>query len=59
MKNNKTIANSLISEGFDKTYIRSGIVHVQCSQCESLVICGIPAHERGCPNIKPKQTEKE
>ena len=23
---------------------------VRCSQCEALVINGIPTHERGCPN---------
>lgn len=25
-------------------------VHVSCSQCEALCICGIATHERGCPN---------
>ena len=25
-------------------------VRIRCSQCEALVISGVPCHERGCPN---------
>ena len=52
MKSNKTIANQLLSEGFDKSHIRSDIVHVGCSQCETIIICGVATHERGCPNAR-------
>ena len=40
--------------GFDKT-VRVGVkrYYIQCSQCEALVINGIPTHERGCPNSTP------
>ncbi len=39
--------------GFDKT-VRTGVkrYYVSCSQCEALVINGLPTHERGCPNAR-------
>ena len=50
MITNKTIANRLIEQGFDETYIRGGEVHSVCSQCEVLVINGCSTHETGCSN---------
>ena len=54
------LVEQLHSQGFDQSYhvISAGYqprqrVHsarVKCSQCEALVICGVPAHETGCPN---------
>lgn len=49
---NKTLANRLLDQGFDGTWISKGVVHVRCGQCESLVICGIATHEHGCPNAR-------
>jgi hypothetical protein len=25
---------------------------VRCSQCEAMIINGVPCHERGCPNAR-------
>jgi hypothetical protein len=36
--------------GFDKSHVDDGTCRVQCSQCEALVIQGVPCHETGCPN---------
>lgn len=46
------VAQSLRKRGFDEsTYDRStGYTRVRCSQCQALVICGVPTHETGCPN---------
>lgn len=30
---------------------------VRCSQCQALVINGVPTHERGCPNIQKGERE--
>lgn len=40
--------------GFDKSYYdRSArVLRVHCSECEALVIQGVPCHERHCPNKK-------
>lgn len=49
-----TLSN-LISLGFDRsanTFGRENLLSVACSQCESMVINGVPTHERGCPNTK-------
>ena len=46
----KTIANRCLDHGFDRTYIRGGAVHPQCSQCEAVCINGHACHEHGCPN---------
>lgn len=46
--------------GFDQSrrnYSTKGWT-VRCSQCEALVICGHPTHERGCPNA-PKDEQEE
>lgn len=45
------ILESALDRGFDRSE-RSGRrgVHIGCSQCEALVICGIPTHEFSCPN---------
>lgn len=51
MKSKKTIANALLAQGFDQTYIRGDSVYPVCSQCEALVIQGIVTHENGCPNV--------
>ena len=34
-------------------------VRVRCSQCEALCINGIPTHERGCPNARPRDEHDE
>lgn len=38
--------------GFDESeYDRAAqCLRVRCSQCQALVIQGLPCHERGCPN---------
>jgi len=45
----------LLERGFDKStklpFATSA--HVGCSQCEALVINGVPCHEHGCPNKPP------
>ena len=48
----KTIANRMLAQGFDLTYIsRADNVRPRCSQCEAMVINNIATHEHGCPNI--------
>lgn len=37
--------------GFDKSSREGTSVDISCSQCEVLVINGVPCHERGCPNM--------
>ena len=38
-------------KGFDKSYVTEDKnVRVRCSQCQAMVINGVPVHERGCPN---------
>jgi len=38
--------------GFDGSYItESKDIRIRCSQCDALVIQGIPCHEVGCPNV--------
>jgi hypothetical protein len=43
---------ALIARGFDRSTwsLADRAHHVRCSQCAALVINGVPAHERGCPN---------
>jgi hypothetical protein len=52
-KRNRT-GERLRRQGFDETsYDRSsGHFRVRCSQCEALVINGVPCHEQGCPHQK-------
>jgi hypothetical protein len=44
----------LTARGFDKSSKVRGSIpprfRVGCSQCEALVINGVPTHEHGCPN---------
>lgn len=45
----------LEARGFDSstnTFGRTNLFSVACSQCEAMVINGIPTHELGCPNAK-------
>ena len=43
--------DDLQTRGFDRS-VRDTCCRltVRCSQCEALVINGVPAHELGCPN---------
>jgi len=52
----------LREQGFDESYAIpfEKVWKVRCSQCEALVINGVPCHETGCPNIvKEKDIEEE
>lgn len=42
--------------GFDESYYdrSDGRYRVRCSQCQALVINGVPCHERGCPNNRKR-----
>jgi hypothetical protein len=42
----------LIMQGFDlsRPNPSDNTIRVRCSQCEALVINGVPSHETGCPN---------
>ena len=42
----KQVERLLLARGFDQSQGRK----VNCSQCEALVIQGLPCHETGCPN---------
>jgi hypothetical protein len=43
--------DELRSIGFDRSELdEEGSIRVRCSQCEALVINGIPCHESNCPN---------
>ncbi len=46
----KRLRDSLRAQGFDESRRSGESYRVRCSQCEALVINGIPAHEQGCPN---------
>jgi hypothetical protein len=43
----------LIALGFDESYHIpfKKELKVMCSQCEPMVVNGVPCHEQGCPNI--------
>jgi len=53
------ILAGLLARGFDASYPIgrdddgrfTNLVRVRCSQCETMVINGIPCHETGCPHI--------
>lgn len=51
-KRKNAVGRRLRATGFDlSTYDRSdGHYRVRCSQCEALVVNGVPIHEQGCPN---------
>lgn len=43
--------DTLIGYGFDRSRARKdGSLMAGCSQCAAAVICGVPCHEKGCPN---------
>jgi len=42
--------SQLKSLGFDRSVKTGRYLHVYCSQCQALVINGMPTHETGCPN---------
>jgi hypothetical protein len=59
---------ALQRQGFDKSFPMrrdnqgrfNASILVACSQCEVLVINGVPTHEHGCPNLrKAKQQDDE
>ena len=54
------LISSLKRLGFDQSYraTRGGPVTVKCSQCEALVINGVPAHEQRCPNIPVEKDDR-
>ncbi len=42
----------LCDQGFDKSHCTEGEeIRVRCSQCQALVVNGVPCHEAGCPNL--------
>lgn len=49
---NKQLANRLIDQGFDQTWIRQGVVHAACSRCEAAIINGTVCHEQNCQNAR-------
>jgi hypothetical protein len=61
-KKKSRLGEELRRLGFDLSrYCRAdGYYRVRCSQCEALVINGIPSHETGCPNTpKPRRPNHE
>jgi hypothetical protein len=47
----RPISASILGRGFDlSTPAEGGYTRIRCSQCEALVVNGIPIHESGCPN---------
>lgn len=47
------LLSSVRERGFDRSYyldVEGKYVEVRCSQCEALVVNGVPTHERGCPH---------
>ena len=50
----------LKEQGFDDSTYDCGdrTYRVRCSQCEALVINGVPTHERGCPN-QPRDEDED
>lgn len=53
MNEHKEILADCESSGFDNCHIADDDrgVSVDCSQCDAVVVNGIPLHETGCPNI--------
>jgi hypothetical protein len=50
--------SDLLESGFDRSSCSQDeecSFRVRCSQCEALVINGVPCHETGCPNAKRRQ----
>jgi hypothetical protein len=50
-----SLTSQLHMRGFDLSRATPFVkgVRVRCSQCEALVINGVPCHEHGCPNRPP------
>lgn len=51
---------TLHARAFDNTtntFGRPSLFSVACSQCQSLVINGVPTHETGCPNATKECAE--
>lgn len=51
----------MVALGFDLSHpvpFERG-VRIRCSQCEALAINGIPTHETGCPNARPRDEHDE
>ena len=43
--------DELAAYGFDESYrTTTRTIKVRCSECEALVINGVPCHESACPN---------
>lgn len=40
----------LEARGFDACVQGEGYLRIGCTQCDALVIQGVPCHETGCPN---------
>ena len=58
----QTLGARLRAQGFDLTKyngVNAGTYSVRCSQCETLVICGVATHETGCPNARRSLDEEE
>lgn len=47
---NSATLEGAIALGFDLSERNGRYIRVRCSQCDSAVINGTPAHEHGCPN---------
>lgn len=45
------ILSGVKARGFDQSYMARGFVRVRCSECEAVVINGMPTHEQGCRNL--------
>lgn len=49
--------------GFDESYyVRLGedsYWRPKCSQCQALVINGVPCHETGCPNSQRRRRDQD
>lgn len=50
---------SLRQLGFDETKRSGQGYRVRCSQCQAMVINGVPTHERGCPNAPRKSRHED
>lgn len=52
----KSHVQQLRDRGFDESYYdRSSCAwRVRCSQCDAMVINGVPCHETGCPNVEAR-----
>lgn len=44
--------STILARGFDRSSMDGLSIIIRCSQCEALVISGVPAHETGCPNAR-------